>query len=119
MAKKAINIDEVLANADKEKSKKTFHGADKKAERLSRAENGDKSIGRPKKKEAEKAKPFTLYFTPEERKELEKAFGITSGSTKTVQKWSNAMLLKLASVINDGDTNRYTLMGMLEEKKGK
>lgn len=116
MQKKKLDIDAVLEQADKKGDKKTFHGADKKAEQLVRAQNGVKAIGRPMKKETEKAKPFTLYYTPQERKELEEAFAKVANE-KTVQKWSNAILLKMAAVINEGGANKYILLGMLEEKK--
>lgn len=118
MQKKAdkpkLDINAVLAAADDDKSRKTFHGADKKAEQLERAASKN-GAGRKTKKEADKAKQFVLYLTPEQRADVEKAAAIMG--QKSPQKWANDVLLKLTKVINQDNTNKLLLLGLLNDKQ--
>lgn len=114
--KTKLNINDILTAADNEKSGKTFHGADKKAEALAAAERKGKNpfgAGRKQKKEEEKAKQFVLYYTSDEREAIEKACSTLGG--KSPQKWSNEMLLKMVRVLNSDSMKRTMLIGLLNE----
>lgn len=112
--KPKLDINAVLNEADKDRSGKTFHGADKKAEALEKASNKNPfGAGRKAKKEEEKAKPFTLYFAPDEREEIKKACSALGG--KSPQKFSNDMLLKMVRVLNGDSLKRTMLIGLLNE----
>ena len=113
--KPKLDINAVLSAADNDKSGKTFHGADKKAEALVKASKNPTGVGRKTKKDADKAKAFALYLSPEQRAEIEKAAAIMG--QKSPQKWANAMILKMVAVINKGGTNKHLLIGLLNENE--
>lgn len=111
--KPKLDINAVLNAAENDKSGKTFHGADKKAEELANANK--KPVGRKKKEKSEKDKQIgSMYFSPAEFEELEKArieLGI-----KSKPKYIKEVILQVTKVINGGGTNKLLLLGLLNEK---